>query len=141
MSFFDLFSSKKKERPQETISNEERLVAKAMIQAGEPLFTISHRSIDPDENVPSIKGVSISYLDAKALKFWDGRRTDFKVPDYYANSAFGRNVTPALTRLLSKGYLALGNIRKRIALKQVPELKVVLSEHELKVSGRKAELI
>lgn len=141
MSFFDLFSPKKKDHPQKGISSKERLVAKAMIEAGEPLFTISHRSIDPDENVPSIKGSSLSCLDAKALKFWDGKHTDFRVPDYYSDSAFGRNVAPALKRLLDGGYLDVGDLRTGIAIKQVPELKALLSDHELKVSGRKSELI
>lgn len=141
MSFFDLFSTKKKGRSQQGISQEERLVAKAMIKAGEPLVEISHRRIDPDENAPTPQGAPISYLDAQALKYWDKKRTDFKIPDYYSSSAFGRNVGPALSRLLGGGYLQIGDIRKSIALKQVPELKEILLEYELKTSGRKAELV
>lgn len=97
--------------------------------------------IDPSENVPALKNVAISYLDAQALKFWSRKHTDFKVPDYYSDSAFGRNVSPALKRLLDGGYLDIGSIRTGIAIKQVPELKAILSEHKLKVSGRKSELV
>lgn len=84
---------------------------------------------------------NLSYLDAKALRFWNKKRTDFVVPSYYSESAFGRNVGPALQRLLSCGYLSLGDMRQRISLKTVNELKAILSEHELKVSGNKPELI
>ncbi len=83
----------------------------------------------------------LSYLDVKALKFWNKKRTDFIVPSYYSESAFGRNVEPALRRFLSCGYLSLGDMRQRIALKTVNELKAILSEHELKTSGNKPELI
>lgn len=83
----------------------------------------------------------LSYLDVKALRFWNKKRTDFVVPSHYSESAFGRNVEPALQRLLSCGYLALGDMRQRISLKTVNELKAILSEHELKTSGNKPELI
>lgn len=137
MPFFDLFSTKKKGRPQQGISREERLIAKAMIEAGEPLVEISHRRIDPDENVPTLKGAEISYLDARALEFWNGKRSDFKIPTYYSNSAFGRNVGPALRRLLRGGYLQTGSIERSIGLKQVPELKEILSVHGQKhLDGR-----
>lgn len=148
MAFFDLFRQKNKPNQQnkpksnnETDELEQILkeFRKELTVAASDMITVQR--VDPDEKVPTPKGASISYLDAEALKFWNGKRTDFKVPDYYASSAFGRNAAPALTRLLNNGYLVLGDIRKRISLKQVPELKAVLSEHELKVSGRKAELI
>lgn len=103
--------------------------------------TVETRSVDPDENVPMPNGAKISYLDAEALNFWDGRQTDYKIPGYYADSAFGRNVGPALQRALKNGYLVLGGIEKSINLKTVPELKAILAEHELKISGKKAELV
>ena len=96
---------------------------------------------DTDEGVPTPSGAVLSYLDAQALKFWNGKRTDFVIPSYYAQSAFGRNVGPALDRLLENGYLALGDIHENISLKTMPELKSVLSEHRLKVSGKKADLV
>lgn len=105
------------------------------------LFEIKTEHIDPDENIPTPADAKITYLDACALNFWNGRQTDFQVPQYYKNTAFGRNVGPALDRLVSNGYLKCGDIRKNISLKLVPELKAILSEKELKVSGRKAELV
>lgn len=151
MAFFDFFRSKSasnqhtKTRGKKETDEFNQLLAdvadaRKELTASIPSMVTS-RSVDTDEGVPTLKGISLSYLDAKALNFWDGKRTDFKVPDYYSNSAFGRNVTPALTRLLNKGYLDMGDTRKRISLKQIPELKAVLSEHNLKISGRKAELI
>lgn len=104
-------------------------------------FEVKCEHIDPDENIPSPSGATISYLDASTLNFWDGRASDFQIPDYYKNTAFGRNVGPALNRLLSKGYLQRGNISKSISQKTVPELKIILNEKGLKVSGKKAELI
>lgn len=144
MSFFDLFRAKGK--PDQPRKKQAEKFDRILNECREELIssipdTVTARRVDPDDSVPTPKWASISYLDAQALKFWNGKHTDFKVPDYYVNSAFGRNAAPALTRLLNNGYLALGDIRKRIAIKQVPELKAILSEHELKVSGRKAELI
>lgn len=103
--------------------------------------TVETRSVDPDENVATPKGAEISYLDARALEFWDGRRTDYEIPSYYSESAFGRNVGPALKRLLQGGYLERSGVEKNISLKTIPELKAVLAEHELKTSGKKGELI
>lgn len=103
--------------------------------------TVESRRIDPDENIQAPKGAEISYLDARALEFWDGKRTDYKVPPYYSETTFGRNVKPALTRLLQGKYLQLSGLEKNISLKTVPELKAILSEHELKVSGKKGELV
>lgn len=103
--------------------------------------TVETRSVDPDENVATPKGAEISYLDARALEFWDGKRTDYEIPSYYSESAFGRNVGPALKRLLQGGYLKRSSVDKNISLKTIPELKAVLAEHELKTSGKKGELI
>lgn len=112
-----------------------------------PSHISAERSMDrtqseeaPEETEPSISA-DLSYLDAQALKFWNKKRTDFVIPPYYAESAFGRNVGPALQRLLEKGYLGTGDMEQRIALKTVPELKAILAERELKVSGNKKELV
>ncbi len=83
----------------------------------------------------------LTFLDAEALEFWNGKRTDYEIPPYYQQSPFGRNVGPARSRLLTHGYLALGDMEKRISLKTVPELKAILAEYELKVSGNKKELV
>lgn len=144
MGFLDLFRSKgKPSQPEKKESDElDRILKdfrKELTATIPDMVTVRH--VDPSEGVPTPKGASISYLDAQALKFWGGRHTDFKVPDYYSDSAFGRNVSPALKRLLDGGYLDIGDIRTGIAIKQVPELKAILSEHGLKVSGRKSELI
>lgn len=94
------------------------------------------------EDVPEgLSYAKLSYLDAEALKFWNGKRTDFEIPQYYRNSAFGRNVRPALARLLDRGYLALGDDEQRISLQKVPELRAILAERELKSSGTKKELV
>ncbi len=61
------------------------------------------------------------------------------LPNYYKN-AFGRNVEPALNRLLKGGYLNTSVLEDNISLKTVPELKAILAEHKLKASGKKAEL-
>lgn len=102
---------------------------------------IEYQHIDPDEHIPSPSDAEISYLDAKALKYWNKKKTDFAIPQYYSQTAFGRNVEPALKRLLDGGYLEIGGIEKSIALKTVPEIKAILADKELKTSGNKAELI
>ncbi|MBS6215384.1 MAG: SAP domain-containing protein [Clostridiales bacterium] len=94
-----------------------------------------------DVDIPTPPHAELSYLDSEALRFWNKKRTDFIIPSYYSDTAFGRNVGPALGRLLDGGYLQLGSIEQRIALKTVPELKAILAERELKVSGKKSDLI
>lgn len=95
---------------------------------------------DPDQ-VPAPKGAELPYLDVQALDFWNGKKTTFEVPQYYMRTPFGENVKEALPRLLDGGYLEQGDLRQRVSLKKVPELKAILSEHELKVSGTKKELV
>lgn len=97
--------------------------------------------IDEEANYPRIKGSALSYLDASALRFWNKKTTDFKIPSYYSETAFGRNAEPARERLLADGYLSFGSMEQRIALKTVPELKAILADKELKTSGKKQELV
>lgn len=87
------------------------------------------------------KNTEISFLDAKALVFWRGKRTDFNVPSYYEDSDFGRNAINSLDMFLEKGYLVKSELEKNISLCTIPKLKVVLTEHELKTSGKKADLV
>lgn len=94
-----------------------------------------------DEAVETPEGAEISYLDAEALQFWNKKRTDFQIPQYYQDTAFGRNVGPALQRLLDGGFLTLGTPEQRVSLKTVPELKAILADKELKTTGKKAELV
>lgn len=102
---------------------------------------IQTQRIDEEAEYPAFRSSPLNYLDSRALRFWANKRTDFQIPAYYAETAFGRNLAPARERLLSDGYLTLGNMEQRIALKKVPELKAILSDKELKVSGTKKELI
>lgn len=102
---------------------------------------ISYRHIDTDEGVPTPKGTVLSYLDAGALKFWNGKTTDYEIPEYYRTTAFVRNVLPAKDRLLAQGFLEVGDLRTNISLKTVPDLKAILAEKELKTTGKKAELV
>ena len=105
------------------------------------MFEIHTERIDPYENVPSHPDAEITFLDSTALKFWHKKRTDFEIPPYYSESAFGRNVKPALQRLLDGGFIEVAGLEKAIALKTVPELKEILAAKGLKVSGTKATLI
>ena len=107
----------------------------------EDLISIRTERIDPDEGLETPAWAELSYLDAEALKFWNGKSTGFQIPAYYAGTAFGRNAGPALDRLLEGGYLRRGDIRKSIELKTIPDLKAVLSDKELKTSGKKGELV
>ena len=109
--------------------------------AAQDLVEVKIHHIDPDEEIQSPKGAMISYLDARALVFWNGKRTDYQIPPYYEQTAFGRNVGPALPRLLQNGYLSKSGIEKNISLQKIPELKAILAEKELKVSGTKQELV
>lgn len=105
------------------------------------LVEIRTQHIDVDADCPSVEGCPLSYLDASALRFWNKKTTDFQIPSYYSETAFGRNVEPARERLLADGYLSLGSMEQRIALKTVPELKAILADKELKTSGKKQELV
>ena len=86
-------------------------------------------------------GAEISYLDSEALRFWAKKTTDYDIPPYYSQSEFGRNVLPALHRLLDGGYLEISDIETNISLKTIPDLKAILAEHELKTTGKKGELV
>ena len=111
------------------------------ISEPERFFEIHTQHIDQEENYPTPKGASLTYLDAEALRFWSKKRTDFEIPTYYCETSFGRNAGPALERLLSNGYLTLGNMDQRISLRTVSELKAILADRELKTTGRKKELV
>ena len=110
-------------------------------QKTENPISIRTARIDPDEGLETPAWAELSYLDAQALKFWNGKTTGFVIPDYYAGTAFGRNVGPARDRLLKDGYLHRGDIRKSIERKTIPDLKAVLADKELKTSGKKGELV
>ena len=71
------------------------------------------KKIDPEENL-SLTGAKLTYSDAEALRYWNGKPTSFEIPAYYSESAFGRNAGPALRRLLAGGFLTTGDIRKSI---------------------------
>ena len=133
-------------RPQKSIDNpaEKAAIAAMESQLSRMMtesISVRTQTIDPDEDVKPPKGAEISYLDARALKFWNGKSTDYEIPAYYAESAFGRNVGPALGRLLCGKYLSYSSIEKSISQKTIPELKSILIEHDLKTSGKKAELV
>lgn len=104
-------------------------------------FSISAGFTAPDEEIETPDWAELSYLDAQALKFWNGKTTGFLIPDYYSGSAFGRNAGPALRCLLAGGYLRCGGIQRSIERKTIPELKAILSKKGLKISGRKGELV
>lgn len=106
-----------------------------------PIAEIYTRSVDTEEENVTAKDAPFSYLDARALIFWNQKNTGCEIPSYYGDSAFGRNALPALKRLLDGGYLDFAPLEKSIALKKVPDLKAILAERELKTSGKKAELI
>lgn len=114
MSFFDLFPFKKKANQREDTSDKPSLLAKALQEevSANTSSVVFHRRIDPDENIQAPKGAALTYLDARALEFWGGKRTDYKIPPYYSESAFGRNVGPALTRLLQGKYLQISELEK-----------------------------
>lgn len=111
----------------------------AVREKPETLHVYTQRA-EPEEDL-SLDSAELSYLDVTALKYWDGKPTDFELPGYYSESAFGRNAGPALRRLLAGGFLAIGDIRRSIRQKTVPDLKAILSERGLKVSGKKDELV
>lgn len=119
--------------------------AKHIISAISPSPSILRQDSAAD-GPPSIKETtsteeSLTHPEAQALKFWNKKRTDFIVPSYYSDSAFGKTVSEALPKFLDLGYLSFGDVRQRISLKTVPELKAILADYELKTSGTKSELI
>ena len=107
----------------------------------EDIVKIRTERIDPDEEIIQIEDAPLSYLESKILDFWDGKRTDYVIPPYYSETIFGQNVKPCLERFLKEGYLETSELDKTLSLYTVPDLKAALSEHELKVSGKKQELI
>lgn len=121
----------------------DRFVRSQPMPQSDNISVESHGSIAETDQDIRIKGAPFSYLDACALKFWNQKATDYKVPSYYANSAFGRNIEPARNRLMSSNpkYLEIGKVEKSIELKKVPELKELLAARGLKISGKKSELI
>ncbi len=149
ISFFVAFgivfwkaSSKKKQSNIKTISslNPEALV-KQTTRALTNEDTFDSPSFDTDTESHYINSAPLSYLEAEILKFWNDKRTDYIVPSYYSENEFGRNVEPVLKKLLSEGFIERSGLEKNISLHTIPDLKVILSDHGLKTSGRKQELI
>lgn len=52
-----------------------------------------------------------------------------------------RDVQEVLDSLFERGYIQLGTLADSINLEKIPTIKKVLKQHNLKVSGRKADLI
>ena len=129
--------------------NREVVANQQTAQKGEDLFDLPEKTffdikmahVDPSENIATPAGAEISFLDAQALEFWDKKKTDYEIPPYYSDNAFGRNVAPALQRLLDGGYLEICGVEERIKLNTIPELKAVLADREIKTSGKKGELV
>lgn len=107
----------------------------------EDIVEIHAECINMDEETIRIEDAPLSYLESKILDFLDGKRTDYVIPHYYTETVFGQNVNPCLERFLKEGYLEMSGLDKILSLYTVPDLKAALSEHELKVSGKKQELI
>ena len=64
-----------------------------------------------------------------------------KQPQFWWNSYSVKNLSELLKQLHKKGFLAIGSIEDSMHLYKLPELKAVLSAHNLKVTGKKDELI
>ena len=75
----NLFSGKDGNNSAEknAIASMESQISRMMVES----VTVETRHVDPDENVKKPRGAEISYLDAEALHFWDGRRTDYNIPN------------------------------------------------------------
>jgi len=94
-----------------------------------------------DETKIHVENTDLTYQDAKLLRFWDFKHTDFQIPSYYQKDYLYKDAAPALERFLEKGYLQKSGLEKNIALKTIPELKEVLAAHGMKTTGKKPELV
>jgi len=77
------------------------------------LITVRTERVDPDEDLKTPAWAELSYLDAQALEFWNGKPTDFQIPSYYADTAFGRNVVRAAISSAAASRKALSGRRSR----------------------------
>lgn len=74
------------------------------------------------------------------LDWLHGKATSSTPPQYFAYT-YGINYNHSIEKLRELGYIRLGMPSESLVNLKVAELKQILARHELKVSGRKAELI
>lgn len=80
--------------------------------------------------------------ESRMLKFWDKKPTSYSIPaHYYENHDWYKTAFSLRDSFIQQGYLTVSDCYQNIGLRTVPELKAILADRELKISGRKAELI
>lgn len=83
---------------------------------------------------------TLSYQDAKMLKFWDGIECGTVVHGYRLEE-FGERINTILPDLISSGLLKVTTGYDNVPNYQVPDLKLALKNHGLSVTGKKADLV
>jgi hypothetical protein len=100
--------------------------------------------------IPAEKRAKTAYPDSQGLyphelivlsqatKFYTNGNT---FQHYWWDNHGIRNVQKVLDDLLKRGFLAVGGMKETLGLEKVADLKTVLEKHNLKVSGKKEQLI
>lgn len=107
----------------------------------QPAYFHQQLALDKPEQIPNSPYSVISYQEALSLKYWNRRRSDYVLTSCYIDGATCESLKRDLSHFLDLGLLTKGDIRDRITLKTVPELKEFLRNANLKVSGNKPELV
>lgn len=93
------------------------------------------QKIQPGEPEP------LTDIEALFLDYIDNRSTSpFKVGGYWVHD-YHLDLNQEMQKYFRSGYLQFASISFSLSKTTVPELKKILSSHQLKVSGKKAELI
>lgn len=74
------------------------------------------------------------------LSYMDGMKIDRKLPNYF-NMIYGLDTGRSYEKIKSKGYITYAPIEYALNREIMSELKNILKENDLKVSGKKAELV
>lgn len=101
---------------------------------------VNHKddSIDPIYQKPLVEGLLPGEI---ILMYWlDRKHLDSSFPGYFKYQ-YGIDTKTSAKKLFKKGFVSEASIAESLSSLKVPELKDILRKHNLKVSGRKAELI
>lgn len=84
--------------------------------------------------------ISISPKEILCLEYFNNR--DMNEPiSQWKQSEFGSDYKKTLQYLFEEGYLRKSNLEENISYKIIPDLKEILKTKNLKISGKKADLI
>lgn len=79
--------------------------------------------------------------EVRILSFWDNKPVTYDIPKSSSENDVWAKAPMLKEKFIQEGYLRTTTCYENIWFRTVPELKAILAEKELKVSGKKSELV